>query len=131
MHLQPLRLHPDQDLRAALCDFLRREGLAAAFVVAGIGSLKHAAIRYADDPEASEVPGPLEILTLSGTLSPDGAHLHIGVADAAGKVCGGHLGSGSLVRTTAEVLIAPLPDYVFAREPDAETGYRELAVRRR
>lgn len=131
MHFHPLRLYPDQDLRAALRDFLRRERLEAAFVAAGIGSLMRATIRLADHPEAAMLEGPLEILTLSGSLSPDDAHLHISVSDGAGKVTGGHAGWGCIVRTTAEILLAPLDEYIFARELDPETGYRELTIRRR
>jgi predicted DNA-binding protein with PD1-like motif len=48
----------------------------------------------------------LEILSLSGTLSRDGAHLHIAVASSNGTVIGGHLCSGSLARTTAELEIS-------------------------
>jgi hypothetical protein len=36
---------------------------------------------------------------------------------------------GCIVRTTAEVLLALLPEWEFAREPDALTGYDELVVR--
>ena len=38
--------------------------------------------------------------------SPDGAHLHIAIAVSSGDVIGGHLGPGSLVRTTAELRIS-------------------------
>ena len=51
--------------------------------------------------------GEQEILSLSGTLSPDGAHLHIALVDSRGAVIGGHLCVGSLVRTTAELRISP------------------------
>ena len=51
-------------------------------------------------------PGDLEILSLCGTLSTDGAHLHITVANSNGAVIGGHLCCGSLVRTTAELGIS-------------------------
>jgi hypothetical protein len=33
------------------------------------------------------------------------------------------------VRTTAEVLLVFLPDWQFARAPDAMTGFDELVVR--
>ncbi|MFN9055893.1 MAG: PCC domain-containing protein, partial [Cyanobacteriota bacterium] len=70
----------------------------------------------------------LEILSLSGTISPDGAHLHISVAGSSGAVIGGHLGAGSLVRTTAELVIGLLPDWRFSRELDPATGYPELRI---
>lgn len=73
--------------------------------------------------------GDLEILTLAGSLSPDGAHLHISVADADGRVTGGHVAPGCIVRTTAEILLAALPDVRFSREPDPASGWDELAIR--
>jgi len=39
------------------------------------------------------------------------------------------LSAGQDLRTTAEVLLALLPEWEFAREPDAATGYDELVVR--
>ena len=41
---------------------------------------------------------------------------------------GGHAAYGCIVRTTAEVLLAPLPHWHFSREPDAATGWAELVV---
>jgi hypothetical protein len=35
------------------------------------------------------------------------------------------------VRTTAEILLALLPEWEFVREPDAATGYDELVARER
>lgn len=123
--MQALRLHPGDDLRMAL------EGQGGCgFVVAGIGSLSSARLRYAGQAEPAVVEGPLEILTLSGSLTPDGAHLHASLADATGRVFGGHVCVGCLVRTTAELLIASLPAGSLARELDPATGYAELVVRR-
>lgn len=124
----PVRLHPQQDLRGALESLLAREGAGAAFVLQGIGSLSVARIRFAGLAEASALHGDLEILTLSGSLSPDGAHLHMTVADAQGRVVGGHVAPGCIIRTTAEILVALLPDHAFSREPDAESGCNELAI---
>ena len=45
--------------------------------------------------------GLLELLALSGTLSVDGPHLHGSVADALGRVNGGHVMNGCVVRTMA------------------------------
>ncbi|MET0964573.1 MAG: PPC domain-containing DNA-binding protein [Noviherbaspirillum sp.] len=129
MQTVPLRLRPDQDLRAALQAMLAEHGIDAAFVLQGIGSLSAARIRYAGMAQATELRGNLEILTLSGSLSIDGAHLHIAVADAQGRVTGGHVAEGCTVRTTAEILVALLPAHHFSREPDADSGYKELVVR--
>jgi uncharacterized protein len=51
------------------------------------------------------------------------------VADAEGRVLGGHVAYGCMVRTTAEVLLLLLPGWSFTREPDPATGHAELVVR--
>jgi uncharacterized protein len=127
--LQPLRLPPGADLRDALQAVLAERGVKAAFVVAGIGSLKPASLRLAGAADALVLDGDCELLTLSGTLSPDGPHLHASVSDAQGRIFGGHVLPGCTVRTTAEVLIVWLDGWVFARETDAVTGYAELVSR--
>jgi predicted DNA-binding protein with PD1-like motif len=129
MEAHALRLNPGDDLRGALDATLKQRGAEAAFVVSGIGSLRGARIRYAGAEAASVLEGDLEILTLSGTLSPDGAHLHISVSDAAGQVRGGHVAPGCTVRTTAEILVAWLPEWRFSREHDPATGHPELLPR--
>jgi predicted DNA-binding protein with PD1-like motif len=125
----PLRLTPGQDVRAALEATLREQGINAAFVLQGIGSLDVARLRLAGANEPTELRGDLEILTLAGSLSPDGAHLHMALADTHGRVLGGHVASGCIVRTTAEVLLALLPEHRFTREFDAGSGYAELMIR--
>lgn len=132
MQTLPLRLLPGQDLRAALEAVLGEHTAVAAFVLQGIGSLSVAQLRLAGAEQATELIGDLEILTLAGSLAPDGAHLHMSIADAQGRVIGGHVAAGCMVRTTAEILLALLPDHEFSRELDAAgSGFRELVVRPR
>lgn len=127
----PLRLSPGDDLRRVLEQATAAQGWRAAFVIAGIGSLRPAAVRLAGAEQALVIDRDLELLTLTGSLAPAGAHLHLSVADDTGRVLGGHVVYGCLVRTTAEVLVALLPEWDFAREPDARTGFSELVVRSR
>ncbi|HEM8494389.1 TPA: DNA-binding protein, partial [Burkholderia multivorans] len=105
MQAHPLRLSPGDDLRASIEQALRRLGAHAAFVLQGIGSLDVAQLRFAGVDAPTELRGDLEILTLAGSVSPDGAHLHMSVSDAHGHVSGGHVARGCLVRTTAEILL--------------------------
>jgi len=128
MKLIPIRLQPGQDLKAALESWIEQEGGGSAWVVSGIGSLSGAQMRWAGRADPTALDGDLEIVTLQGSLCRDGAHLHATVADAQGSVLGGHLCEGSIVRTTAEVLIALLPQWQLERVPDPKTGYRELAI---
>jgi predicted DNA-binding protein with PD1-like motif len=129
MQTLPLRLNPGQDLRAALEPVLAGQGVSAAFVLQGIGSLSVAQLRFAGAQQATEFRGDLEILTLAGSLSLDGAHLHMTISDAQGRVSGGHVAPGCIVRTTVEMLLALLPEYRFVREPDAVSGFNELVIR--
>jgi predicted DNA-binding protein with PD1-like motif len=100
----------------------------AGCLISAVGSLSVAQLRLAGAAEATAIHGELEILSLSGTLSPDGAHLHIAVADRRGEVLGGHLCAGSLVRTTAELVIGLLPEWRFSRQLDPATGFAELRI---
>lgn len=126
--LQPLRLPPGVDLRGALEQAARDRGMAA-FVVCGIGSLGDARLRLAGAAEAAVIGGPCEIVSLAGSLTPGGAHLHAVLADAQGRVHGGHLTAGNLVRTTAELLLVWLPRWEMGRGFDPLTGHAELLVR--
>ncbi|KVD04712.1 DNA-binding protein [Burkholderia ubonensis] len=130
MQTYPLRLSPGDDLRDSIVDALRQRKWPAAFVLQGIGILSIAQLRFAGAEVSVTLRGDLEILTLAGSVSPDGAHLHASVSDAVGQVFGGHVASGCTVRTTAEILLVLLSGFRFSRELDAATGFRELVVRR-
>lgn len=131
MNLIPFRLEPGQDLKTTLEAWIDQEGAESGWVVSGIGSLSGAQLRWAGRPDPTVLHGDLEIVTLQGSLCRDGAHLHATVADAQGSVLGGHLYEGSIVRTTAEILVAHLPQWQLQRVADSTTGYRELAVQPR
>jgi uncharacterized protein len=129
MHAITLRLSPGDDLRAALDHAFRARTFSAAYVLQGIGSLSVAQLRYAGRDTAAELRGDLEILTLAGSLSADGPHLHMSVSDADGRVFGGHVTAGCIVRTTAEIVIAELDGARNTREHDSATGFAELVIR--
>lgn len=133
MKTLPVRLTPGQDLRAALEAAVLAQNCRAAFVLSGIGSLSTAGIRFAGAAAPTRLTESMEILSLSGTVAVDGdktaSHMHMAVSTATGQVLGGHVAPGCIVLTTAEVLLALLPDWQFSREPDAQTGYDELVVR--
>jgi predicted DNA-binding protein with PD1-like motif len=74
---------------------------------------------------------PMEIVSLTGTLCPDGLHVHISLSRGDGACVGGHVVAGCIVNTTAELVIGELPDVEFSRPLDPATGYDELEVRPR
>ncbi|RZJ20950.1 MAG: DNA-binding protein [Haliea sp.] len=133
LHIEVLRLRPGDDLRQQLAQVLASPDNArgeAACIVSAVGSLSRAVLRYAAEDGSATLDGPLELISLSGTLSPDGVHLHASVADASGQVRGGHVMPGCIVRTTAELVLAKLPGWSFRRSHDEETGFLELVARR-
>ena len=128
MCFRPVRLLPGADLRVAIEQLGAELQDASGFVVSGIGSLVTARLRMADEAQQRLVQGPLEIISVAGSISPEGAHLHMSVADSQGQVWGGHVCPGCEVRTTAELLVAEVPGYRLSREFDPSTGFKELVV---
>ena len=112
MKVVPLRLSPGDDLHLCLEAWMALQQAQAGCVISAVGSLSVAQLRLAGQPEGTTIKGDLEMLCLAGTLSPDG----------------GHLGAGSLVRTTAELVIGLLPEWRFCRQLDPATGYAELEI---
>ncbi len=129
MKVVPLRLQPGADLRRALEAWMGEQQEQAGCVISAVGSLSVAQLRLGGATQVTSIHGELEILSLSGTLSPDRIHLHVAVAGSSGAVIGGHLCAGSLVRTTAELVIGLLPEWRFKRELDPATGYPELQIK--
>ena len=68
---------------------------------------------------------PAEITSLWGTVTTmDGkfyAHLHMSVADKAGKVWGGHL-NRAVVSATCEMIVENVPDGAVERKYNEEVG---------
>ena len=94
MKVVPLRLQPGDDLRRVLEAWMVDQEEQAGCLISAVGSLSVAQLRLAGAREATVIRGDLEILSLCGTMSPDGAHLHIAVANSTGSVIGGHLWPG-------------------------------------
>lgn len=125
------RLKPGQDLKKELVSYCNTHQLHAATLISGIGSLKVAQLRLADAKVSKTFDGPFEIVSLIGTLSVHGIHLHISISDKDGKVLGGHLLDGCLIHTTAEIVLLESLELKFDRKNDLETGYKELVVTKR
>jgi predicted DNA-binding protein with PD1-like motif len=122
------RLHPGQDLFDSIEAFLREKQIEAGCILSGVGSLTHAALRFANQKFISEYDGHFEIVSITGTVSIHGSHLHISISDGDGKTIGGHLGSGCKIYTTAEIVIAVFDDVIYQREFAEDSGYEELVV---
>jgi predicted DNA-binding protein with PD1-like motif len=122
------RLKPKQDLKKAIDEFISAHKISAATIITCVGSLSKATIRLNMAKVVKEITGNLEIVSLVGTLEAGNSHLHLSIANEEGAVIGGHLLEGSIVMTTAEVVIGVLDKTVFKREMDEQTGFKELVI---
>lgn len=128
MDCHALRLQPRQDLKGAIQAFTEQQGIQAGCILSAVGSLSRFVLRFADQDAATIRDGRFEILSLAGTLSPDGLHLHLAIADSQGTCLGGHVLEGCAIYTTAEIILAELSPYRFRRLLDPQTGFRELTI---
>jgi predicted DNA-binding protein with PD1-like motif len=128
MQTYTFRLKPGQDLFDSIEEFVRQEKVEAGCVLSAVGSLTHATLRLANHSTYHEYEGHFEIVSMTGTVSVHGSHLHISISDGDGKTIGGHLVSGCKIYTTAEMVIGVFEDVVYKREFAEDSGYEELAV---
>ena len=108
MHPLPLHLGAGSDLRASL-ERLGSEVGTSGFVLGVVGDLSQASFQCPGQAESTVLEGHLEIITLHGTVAPQGVHLHLSLSDGDCQVWGGHLEHGSLVLRGAYLLVGFLP----------------------
>lgn len=123
-----IRLKPGADLKQSIQNFVKENKLQAAWIATCVGSLTDYSIRFANQPEPGKGSGHFEIVSLTGTLSENGSHIHMSISDSTGKTIGGHLMEGCRVYTTAEIVIQSTGDYVFRRTKDGTTPWEELQI---
>lgn len=128
MKIHAFRLTPGQDLKLEVVNYVREHQIKAGGVMTCVGSLSRAVIRMANEKITKTFEQKFEIVSLVGTLSQDGCHLHISLSDEEGRVIGGHLKEGCLVYSTAEIVLAEFDGMVFNRVHDQETGFKELKI---
>jgi predicted DNA-binding protein with PD1-like motif len=125
------RLKPGQDLRKEVEDYVKQHNIQAGWIITCVGSLTQAHLRFANQTNGTTLNGHFEIVSLAGTISSNGSHLHLSVSDSVGKTTGGHLLSGSLVYTTAEIVIGESSELIFTREKDGSTPWQELQIKKK
>ena len=123
------RLIPGQDLLQAVELIARSQNILAGCILTCVGSLTNYNIRFANESTGSTGKGHFEIIHLSGTISSNGCHLHIGISDKFGNMIAGHLLTDNIIYTTAEIIIAELAGLEFNRIADSATGWKELQIR--
>lgn len=123
-----IRLLPGNDLRKAIEAFVQEQGIEAGWIQTCVGSLTQTHLRFANQPQGTMANGYFEIVSLTGTLSIHGCHLHMSVRNSVGQVTGGHLLEGHVVYTTAELVIGVAKTLVFTRKKDGTTAWAELQI---
>ncbi len=143
-----LRLSPGEDLLQSLWRYARVTGFKAASIVSTVGSLQRSNIRYANEPNGTVIEDYFEIVSLVGNIdsqisdtglfpSSMGAkegsgHVHISLSNKDGTTIGGHLLTGNIIYTTAEITLVEMVNGLFTREMDpvqeGGSGYYELKV---
>jgi uncharacterized protein len=121
-----IRIFPDQDLKEEIQHLQDKTDLKAGIIICAVGSLKKAVLRMSNG-QIKSFNGPLEVVSVQGTVSPEGIHVHLAVSDENGHVWGGHLKHGCKVHTTVELSILKYQGIV-KRQVDPKTGFKELIV---
>ncbi|MDR0850568.1 MAG: DNA-binding protein [Christensenellaceae bacterium] len=124
------RLARGDDLKIKIEEYAGSHEIEAGIVVCSVGCLSVCTIRSADGKTVIKKTEPLEIISLNGTVSKNGCHLHISVSDIALNIFGGHLKEGCTINTTAEVVIIELESFEFDRAFDKDTGFKELVIKK-
>ncbi len=125
------RLKPGADLKKEIEAYVQQHGIKAAWISTCVGSLTDYNIRFANQPEGSKGSGHFEMVSLTGTLSSNGSHIHISISDSTGKTIGGHLMDSNIVYTTAEIILQEDDDFIFTREKDGSTPWEELQIKKK
>ena len=125
----PLKLAPGSDLRLSLEELAQRDGISG-FVLGVVGNLTKASFQCPGQAEPTVLEGDLEVITLNGTFSPEGMHLHLSLSDGACQVWGGHLEPGTIVQKGVDLLIGVLEQREGrpARQTAAAAPRIEIAV---
>lgn len=123
------RLKPGEDLKEGIEKIVTEKNIKAGWISTCVGSLLNYSIRFANQQDASKGEGYFEIVSLIGTVSTSGSHLHISISDSTGKTVGGHLLQGCKIYTTAEIVLLATDKYNFTREKDGTTPWEELQVK--
>ncbi|MBK9781680.1 MAG: DNA-binding protein [Anaerolineales bacterium] len=129
MKTHTFRLKPQQDLFDSIEGFVKENNIEAGCVLSSVGSLTHATLRLANRGYYNDYDGHFEIVSMTGTVSIHGSHIHVAISDGDGVTIGGHLVSGCKIYTTAEIILLELEDVVYKRELfENDSGYEELVV---
>ena len=128
LKIHAFRLTKGMDLKKCIEDYVVEHKIKSGVILSGVGCLYKVVLRTADGVTVKTIDDHYEIVSVTGTLSQDGVHIHASFSDITGKTIGGHLSDGCIVNTTAEIILCETEDKVFTREYDESTGYKEIIM---
>jgi len=125
------RIKEGELFRETIVSRCTEERVKAGVVLSAVGGFQKLFLRMPILPNqekhnVKELDGPFEIVSISGTISPNDCHIHVSASDREGVCVGGHLKEGTTVKNTAEVVIGIFDDITFERNFDPDTGYEEF-----
>ena len=129
MRTHVFRLTKGADLKKSIADYCKAHAIEAGYIVCCVGCVYEVQVRTAGGKSYFHDVQPYEIVSLVGTLSKDGVHLHIALSAKDAHTIGGHLMEGTLIDTTAEIVLQELENYTFTRVWDECTGYKEISIK--
>jgi len=126
------QLKKGQHLKGEIEKIALENNIKAGVLLAAVGGLENAVLRMAGSTVEKHVTKrwdePLDIISATGTISKEGCHIHVALADKKGNMIGGHLKGGCVVRSTVEIVIGIFEDVSYKRILNEETGFLELEV---
>lgn len=123
-----VRLKTGEDLREGIDRVIKENNISAGALLSIVGSLSKTSLRMPGGKIVRDWDGEVEIVSGTGTVSINGSHIHMTVSDSDGKVVGGHLVKGCIVRTTAEIVLLSFRGVEYKRVFDPDTGFAELQI---
>jgi uncharacterized protein len=124
------RLIKGNDLKQEIEKYVIANNIKAGVILCCVGCVYEINIRLANGKDIFQKKGNYEIVSITGTLSMDGVHLHGSFSGTNGETIGGHLKEGCLINTTAEICLLEINDLKFTRIYDEMTGFKELDIKK-
>ena len=90
------RLQKGDDLKLSIEKYVEEKNIRAGVIISCVGCLYKSVIRNAGGKESVQLDKDVEIVSITGTLSQDGCHIHVSLSDEELKTYGGHLKGGEL-----------------------------------
>jgi len=104
MYPSEIKLSKGSDLLESL-QKISVEKKRSGYILGIVGDLSKVVFKCPNQNSPKVIEDKLEIISLSGRISPEMVHLHISISDSDCTVWGGHLEKGSKILKQANVLI--------------------------